>query len=429
MANVKISPLSFQSDPESKLPSGTMSGPVTDAASPPPDKRSKAARMCGCFLEVQFKTAKWLYFVGFVIQCIVSWVFRDYSDKMFKDFKWLDKCLGIQNDKYFSGVGACIGKGAVLRISFGTFLFFAAHFVALIGVTRRSNWRRLFHTGCWPAQLALWLGLVAACFAMPNSVYSGYSQFAKVAAGAFLVLVIILFVIWFYQINDWLLARLDHAWAKFALVFGTVFFYLGSLVALGFMYNYYAPKASCGTNIAFITITIILAVAYTALTLSPWRPQSAGLFVSGSVFFYCTYLTWGALTSQPAGTCVPASGSTLPIQIIGFIIAIGSVLYAAWDTVSQDKAFLPNDVERLQEADTRDVLKHSPAWFHAVLALAACYVAMTLTNWNLSDGPNPWTIDRGSFSSWVRAASSWLCALVFIWTLIAPAILRKRVFA
>lgn len=76
MANVKISPLSFQSDPESKLPSGTMSGPVTDAASPPANKRSKAARMCGCFLEVQFKTAKWLYFVGFVIQCIVSWVFR-----------------------------------------------------------------------------------------------------------------------------------------------------------------------------------------------------------------------------------------------------------------------------------------------------------------------------------------------------------------
>lgn len=52
---------------------------------------------------------------------------------MFKDFKWLDKCLGIQGDNHLSGVGACIGKGAVLRISFGTFLFFAAHFVALIG--------------------------------------------------------------------------------------------------------------------------------------------------------------------------------------------------------------------------------------------------------------------------------------------------------
>jgi hypothetical protein len=51
-------------------------------------------------------------------------------------------------------------------------------------------------------------------------------------------------------------------------------------------------------------------------------------------------------------------------QSIGFIIAIGSVLYAAWDTVSQDKAFLPNDIERLQEADTRDILKHSPVRTH-----------------------------------------------------------------
>ena len=59
---------------------------------------------------------------------------RDYSDKIFKNIKGLDKCLGYSpSDKYFSGVGACVGKGAVLRISFGTFLFFAVHFVALIG--------------------------------------------------------------------------------------------------------------------------------------------------------------------------------------------------------------------------------------------------------------------------------------------------------
>lgn len=42
-------------------------------------------------------------------------------------------CAGLPQDKYFSGVGACVGKGAVLRISFGTFLFFAVHFVALLG--------------------------------------------------------------------------------------------------------------------------------------------------------------------------------------------------------------------------------------------------------------------------------------------------------
>jgi hypothetical protein len=76
MANVKISPLSYQADPDLKLPTGTSSSPVTDAAPPVPGKRAKAARTCHCWLEVEFKTAKWLYFVGFVLQCIVSWVFR-----------------------------------------------------------------------------------------------------------------------------------------------------------------------------------------------------------------------------------------------------------------------------------------------------------------------------------------------------------------
>jgi hypothetical protein len=60
--------------------------------------------------------------------------------------------------------------------------------------------------------------------------------------------------------------------------------------------------------------------------------------------------------------------------------------------------------------------------------LASCYIAMTLTNWNLSDGPNPWTIDRGSFASWVRIISQWLVGLFYFWTLIAPSVLRKRVF-
>ena len=45
-----------------------------------------------------------------------------------------------------------------------------------------------------------------------------------------------------------------------------------------------------------------------------------------------------------------------------------------------------------------------------------------------SDGPNPWTIDKGSFASWVRIASQWLCMLFYIWTLVAPRVLRQRVF-
>lgn len=48
-------------------------------------------------------------------------------------------------------------------------------------------------------------------------------------------------------------------------VAGSLFCYIGSLVALGFMYDYYAPQASCGANIAFITITIIGASSCLAM--------------------------------------------------------------------------------------------------------------------------------------------------------------------
>jgi len=38
---------------------------------------------------------------------------------------------------------------------------------------------------------------------------------------------------------------------------GSLFFYLGSITALGFMYRSYAPHASCAANITFMTLTIV----------------------------------------------------------------------------------------------------------------------------------------------------------------------------
>lgn len=37
-----------------------------------------------------------------------------------------------------------------MRISFGTFLFFALHLVLLLGVTASSNPRLALHTAYWP---------------------------------------------------------------------------------------------------------------------------------------------------------------------------------------------------------------------------------------------------------------------------------------
>lgn len=61
-------------------------------------------------------------------------------------------------------------------MSFGNFIFFAAHFLCLLGVSRKEDPRRHLHTGLLPLQLLVWIGLLVAMFAIPNYVFDTYGQ-------------------------------------------------------------------------------------------------------------------------------------------------------------------------------------------------------------------------------------------------------------
>lgn len=71
----------------------------------------------------------------------------------------LRKCYDADGN----AVSSCVGKGGVLRISFGNFLFFALHVLLTLGVRHTSQVRRLIHTGAL-GQRACMQGLdVAVC--------------------------------------------------------------------------------------------------------------------------------------------------------------------------------------------------------------------------------------------------------------------------
>jgi hypothetical protein len=91
--------------------------------------------------------------------------------------------------------------------------------------------------------------------------------------------------------------------------------------------QYYAPSSSCSLNIWFITSTILFFLLYAAISVSPIRNKSAGLFTSAAVFAYCSYYCWSALNSEPAGgSCTASSvGANKVVQILGFVIAILAV--------------------------------------------------------------------------------------------------------
>jgi len=62
-----------------------------------------------------------------------------------------------------------------------------------------------------------------------------------------------------------------------------------------------------------------------------------------------------------------------------------------------------------------------------MFALATLYVMMCLTNWFKPDSDLQ-TMNANSAAVWVKIVSSWLCVGLYVWSLIAPAVLEDRDF-
>jgi len=84
--------------------------------------------------------------------------------------------------------------------------------------------------------------------------------------------------------------------------------------------------------------------------------------------------------------------------------------------------------------DERSGTRYNYSWFHIIFVLGAMYVAMLLTDWNFirSGSSSPSTdgddiyIGRSETAMWMRIVSSWVCMLLYIWSLLAPVLLPNR---
>ena len=68
------------------------------------------------------------------------------------------------------------------------------------------------------------------------------------------------------------------------------------------------------------------------------------------------------------------------------------------------------------------------SYFHFVFSLASLYVMMTLTYWfdisQVSEGIKI----MGLAPVWIKIVTSWICAGIYAWTVVAPAVLPDRDF-
>jgi hypothetical protein len=117
----------------------------------------------------------------------------------------------------------------------------------------------------------------------------------------------------------------------------------------------------------------------------------------------------------------PAPATAAVVQIVGFFLGIAAVCYSTL-TLGTSHIFGSGDEDQGE-------LPYRPDMFHLIFALASMYMAMLLTNWELSgSAADMWKIDKGLVSMWVKIGSKWFCELLYIWTVVAPAVLRNRDF-
>lgn len=71
------------------------------------------------------------------------------------------------------------------------------------------------------------------------------------------------------------------------------------------------------------------------------------------------------------------------MQAIAFILGIAAVCYSVVTTCVESRAM---DVEA-QQVDDSELLPYRPDFFHAIFALASCYLCMLYISWNLNTLP------------------------------------------
>lgn len=269
------------------------------------------------------------------------------------------------------------------------------------------------------------------------------------------------------------------------LVGGTLSMYVAVIIMTILMYTYFA-QSGCTMNTTVITINFLLVIIITIISISPivqdYNPN-AGIAQSSMCCIYCTYLVFSACLSEPddkmCNPLIRSGGTRNATVIMGAIMTFAAVAYTTtraaansafshnnkisdniyYDEItlnSQPKkrsqmryealrqavneGSLPesalNDVSYFEDLDNlndeegeeKHYTKYNYVLFHIIFFLATQYIAALLTiNVASEAGEGGFVpVGRTYFNTWLKIVSSWVCYLLYSWTILAPVAFPDR---
>uniref|UniRef100_A0A1B6EMA8 Serine incorporator n=1 Tax=Cuerna arida TaxID=1464854 RepID=A0A1B6EMA8_9HEMI len=350
-----------------------------------------------------------------------------------------------------------IGYIAVYRIGFAFTIFFLLMSALMVRVRSSRDPRSGIQNGFWGLKFLIVIGVTIAAFFIPAGSFSVFWMKIGMIGGFVFILIQLLLIIDFaYSWNE---SWTDN-WEKsnnknwyYALVTVTFANYIIALFGFIFLYSHYTQANDCGFNKFLIFINVLGCLVFSICSVNNKIQEyntKSGLLQSSVITLYVVFLTWSSLSNQPKSQC-NLNGSLLPKvdseSILGLVVWTICIMYSSIRSASNgDKLTLSgsdtaNDIDVESGRGTREEDPNAKVWdnetervayswstFHFIFAMAALYVMMTLTNWYKPNTAVGEILEANEASMWVKAISSWICILLFMWSLVAPMIYSDREF-
>ncbi|XP_050539556.1 probable serine incorporator isoform X2 [Daktulosphaira vitifoliae] len=356
-----------------------------------------------------------------------------------------------------------VGYMAVYRICFAMFIFFSLMSFIMIGVKDSRDRRAPIQNGFWGIKYIIVLGgIIGSFFIAPE----GFSHVWMICGmiGGFIYL-----ILQFVQVLDsahslaesWLYnwEQTENKKWYFALLITTVVCYGLAIAGIFVMFHSFTQGDGCGLNKFFITLTIVICIFMSSISITSCVQrvhEKSGLLQSSIVSLYVVYLTWSALSSGPESQCNQSlttifNKSDPNASKIHFgsenLVSIGIfvlfVLYSAIKTGSSSKFSMSVSTEKSNDSDLegghgdssngkifddeKEEVAYSWSFYHFTFAMATLFLMMTLTNW-YSPNSSLDNLHPDYASTWTKILSCWICAGLYVWTLVAPIVLPDREF-
>ncbi|XP_027801143.3 serine incorporator 3 [Marmota flaviventris] len=449
--------------------------------------------LCSCCPNTKNSTVTRLIYafillLGTAVSCIMLTEGMETQLKKIPGFCEGGFKISVADIKADKDCDVLVGFKAVYRINFALAIFFFAFFLLMLKVKTSKDPRAAVHNGFWFFKIAAIVGIMVGSFYIPGGSFTSVWFVVGMVGAAFFILIqLVLLVDFAHSWNESWVSRMEEGnprvWYA-ALLSVTTFFYVMSIIVVGLFYTYYTKPDGCTENKFFISINLILCIVVSIISIHPkiqeHQPRS-GLLQSSVITLYTLYLTWSAMTNEPDRSCNPtllsiithiASPTMTPANstvivptsappskkghfvdaenLLGLAVFVFCLLYSSIRTSSNsqvnkltlsgsDSVILgdtnasgANDEEdgqpRRAVDNEKEGVQYSYSFFHLMLCLASLYIMMTLTGWYSPDAMFQNVTSKWP-AVWVKITSSWVCLLLYVWTLVAPLVLTSRDFS